>query len=212
TIREMRKALRERDRELAQLRKQAPQRIADPGPKPTLAGCDFDEDRFDAEYAEWTTRKAEADRAETEAQAAARAEQEAWTHRVEAYKADKLTVRAPDFETAEQEVFDILPDNHKALVMMTGKPAALVYALSQNPAKLADLSKLDPVRAAMMIGKLEDKLTVTKRASPPAPDRPLRGNASLAGGTDKELARLEKEAERTGDRTALIRYRRSLKP
>jgi hypothetical protein len=61
----------------------------------------------------------------------------------------------------------------------------------------------------MQIGKLEDKIKVERRKPLPAPDRPVTGTASLAS-TDKKLAQLEKEADRTGDRTALIRYRKSL--
>lgn len=210
-IRELRRANRELAKKLHQIeRGQQPQRI-EVGEKPTLAACDYDEDRFEAELDSWKQRKAAADRAETEAQERAKAEAEAWQQRAEVYKADKAKLRVPDYADAEGEVFGALSEQHQALILMTEKPAALVYALSRDPAKLEQLSKLDLARAAMLVGKLEDKVTVTTKRKLPQPDRPIRGDAPVSSAAaDKELARLEKEAERTGNRTALIAYRKKL--
>jgi len=209
TIREMRLKLREAQRENAQLRRQVePQRI-ELGPKPTLESCDYDETAFATEFDDWMARKAKADAAEQDTEAQYKAKAEEWAGRVETYKADKARLRVSDYDAAEEDVFSALSEQQQALLMLTEKPAVLIYALAKNPARLEELSKLDPARAALMIGKMEAKITVTSRSKAPAPDRPLRGNAAL-GGSDKELARLEKEAERTGDRTALIRYRKSL--
>lgn len=211
-IRDLRKANRELARKLHErARDEQPQRI-EVGDKPNLAACDYDEDRFEAELQAWHSRKAQAERAETEAQERAKAEQQEWSQRAETYTADKAKLRVPDFDSAEDEVFSALSTQHQALILMTGKPAALVYALSRDPAKLEELSKLDLARAAMLVGKLEDKVTVTTKRKVPQPDRAIRGDAPVsAASTDKELARLEKEAERTGDRTALIAYRRTLR-
>lgn len=209
TIREMRQKLREAQREAAELRKQVKPQVVEIGPKPTLESCGYDEEVFEAEHDAWKARKAEAERAEQEAEARRKAEADKWAERVQTYQANKQSLRVKDYDDAEEEVFAALPEPIQALIMLTEKPAVLVYGLAKNPAKLEQLSKLDPARAAMMIGKLEDKFTVTTRSKAPQPDTPLRGSASL-GGPDKELARLEKEAERTGDRTALIRYRKKL--
>lgn len=211
-IRELRQANRELAKKLHKLeRGQQPQRI-EVGEKPTLAACDYDEDRFEAELDAWKQRKAEADRSETEAQERAKAEQEAWRARADNYTADKSKLRVPDYASAEDEVFSALSEQHQALILMTEKPAALVYALSRDPAKLEQLSKLDLARAAMLVGKLEDKVTVTTKRKLPQPDRPIRGDAPVsAASADKELARLEKEAERTGNRTALIAYRKKIR-
>lgn len=211
-IRELRRANRELARKVHQFeRGQQPQRI-EVGEKPTLASCDYDEDRFEADLDAWKQRKAEAERAETEAQQRSKAEAEAWQQRAEAYTADKAKLRVPDYANAEEEVFSALSEQHQALILMTEKPAALVYALSRDPAKLEQLSKLDLARAAMLVGKLEDKVTVTTKRKLPQPDRPIRGDAPVsAASADKELARLEKEADRTGNRTALIAYRKKIR-
>jgi len=61
----------------------------------------------------------------------------------------------------------------------------------------------------LAIGELKGKLQVTKRKTP-EPDRGLVGNAA-SNGADKTLARLEKKAADSGDRTELIAYKRKLK-
>lgn len=211
-IRDLRRANRELAKKLHHVeRGTQPQRI-EVGEKPTLAACDYDEDRFEANLDAWKQRKAAAERTETEQQERVKAEADAWTKRAESYSADKASLRVPDFASAEDEVFSTLSEQHQALILMTDKPAALVYALSRDPAKLEQLSKLDLARAAMLVGKLEDKVTVTSKRKLPQPDRPIRGDAPVSSASaDKELARLEKDAERTGDRTALIAYRRKLR-
>lgn len=207
-IRELRKANRELQKRVAeQERKSAPQPI-EIGDKPSLASCEYDEERFETELDAWNDRKAK--RAEQDRRAAEKREADGreWAGRMEAYEADKRTIRIADYATAEEEVFASLPQETQALLFMTEKPAALIYALAKNPARLAELSKLNLARAAMTIGKLEGKLHMGTR-KPPNPDRPVRGNAAPVN-ADKELARLEKEAERTGDRTALRQYRAKL--
>lgn len=207
-IREMRRKLREKERRIAELESgQQPKRI-EVGEKPTLESCEYDEERFETALTDWHQRKAKADEQERQEQERAEKEREVWQQRAKAYEANKTALNVSDYEDAEGEVFTTLSEQTQALIMMTEKPAALVYALSRNPAKLEELSKLDLARAAMLIGKLEDKLQMTKRKLP-NPDRPVRGNAAPAS-ADKELARLEAEAERTGDRTKVIRYKRRL--
>lgn len=209
-IRDLRRANRELAKKVHQYeRGQQPQRI-EVGEKPTLAACDYDEDRFESALVDWQQRKAAADRAESEQQERAKAEAEAWQQRAEAYKADKAKLRVPDYADAEGEVFSALSDQHQALILMTEKPAALVYALSRDPAKLEQLSKLDLARAAMLVGKLEDKVTVTTKRKLPQPDRPIRGDASVSVSSGaKELARLKAQAEQSGDYTAYLAAKRA---
>lgn len=208
-IRELRQRMREKDRELAELRRANPKPKVEVGEKPTLESCEYDEERFETALTDWHGRKAQAERQETEQQQATERQQAEWQERAKAYEADKVKLNVSGFDDAESEVFTALPAETKALLLMSEKPAALVYALSRNPTKLEELSKLNLARAAMMIGKMEDKVTVTRRKLP-EPDRAVRGNAAPAN-ADKELARLEKEAERTGERSALIAYRKKLR-
>ena len=88
----------------------------------------------------------------------------------------------------------------------------MVYALSRNPAKLAELAKIkDPFQLTAEIARLEANVTVTRGKKAPAPDRPAGGSGAMPGGVEKTLARLEKEAETNGgDRSKLIAYKKTL--
>lgn len=208
-IREMRRKLREKDRELADLRAGAAPAKIEVGDKPTLESCEYDEERFETALDAWKGRKAKAEQQDREQQERTEREQAEWSKRAQAYETSKASIPVADYADAEKEVFAALPDATQALILMTDKPAALIYALSRDPARLEELSNLNLARAAMMIGKLEDKVQVKKRALP-NPDRPVRGNAAPAS-ADKTLARLEKEAEETGDRTKLVAHRKKLR-
>ncbi len=212
TIREMRAELRKAQRENAELRKKSAPPKVEAGPKPTMESVEYDEDRYDEALLSWQNRKAQAERDAEDSEEAEKKEREATLAKVEAYKADRARLKVPDFDVAEKSVYAALGDQYFGLLMESDKRAALVYALYRDPTKLDELAKLTPLKAAMLVGKLEDKVTVSNRRKPPQPDQPLRGNTNVsAAGSDRELARLEKEADQTGDRTALIAFRKKLK-
>ena len=206
-IRDLRRKLREKDRELAGLRR-APERI-EVGEKPTLESCEYDEERFETALVQWRERKAQADAQTAEQQERAKRQQEAEEGLRSGYEASKASLGVADFEDREAAVIAALPADYDKLLLHSGKGAELIVALSNSPGKLEALAKSNPLEAAMMVGELRSKLQMGTRKAP-QPDRPVRGNAAPAS-ADKELARLEAEAERTGDRTKLIAYRRKLK-
>lgn len=208
-IRELRERNRElvaRNRELEGGRK--PEQI-EVGEKPTLESCEYDEERFETELDDWKARKAKAERIEQEREEEREKQAKVWQQAEADYAADKASLGIPNFEDAEAEVASILPESTRALLLKSGKGAALVAALHASPKTLEELSKLDPVDAAMMIGELRSKVQMKKRARPNV-DRPVRGNAASTS-ADKELERLEKEAARTGDRTKVVQYKRRLR-
>ena len=212
-IREFRRREREKDRRIAELERQAAPKPVEVGERPSLEAFEFDEDAHAEAVEAWIERKAQAKR-ETE-QATKRNETvEAERDKVRtAYMAQRARYPEARFEEAEREVFETLPANIQGGILKLDRAADLVMALHASPSELtalAELAQADPILALVKIGELKGKLQVMRK--PPAPDRDVRGNASPAGGTDKELARLEKEAERTADRTKLIAYRRKLKP
>ena len=205
--------LRERNRELnarlkaAETQKQPEQ--VEVGEKPSLESCEYDEERYETELDAWKDRKAKAERADAMRSEEREKQAAVWSKAQQTYEADKASLAIPNFDEAEAEVAAVLPEEHRALLLKSGKGAALVAALHRSPTTLEELSKLDPADAAMMIGELRSKLQMKTRARP-NPDRPVKGNAASTN-ADKELARLEKEAERTGNRTEVIRYKRKLK-
>lgn len=211
TIRRMREQYEQVRRERDELRKLATKPKVELGARPTLADVDYDEDRFETALDEWKSRKDEVEREERESQEQARKGAEQWAGYVQNYNTAKTQLRVKNFDEAEAAVFTALPEQHQALLMKSGRAAELVAALGNRPAELDALSKLDLTDAAMMVGELRSKLTVTKRKPSAQPDTPLRGNAAVSGVSDRELARLEKEADRTGDSSKLVAYRRQLK-
>ena len=163
-------------------------------------------------------REYDAKKAEVTAQEATEAQKfnrviESYNHDLEAYTARKATIGVPDYEEAEATVVAALSLEQQAVALQAANdPAALVVALSRSPAKLAEIAKIDnPWKLSAAIAKLEGSVKVVTRKKGPALDRPTKGSASMAVSTDDKLAQLEKEAEKTGDRSKIVAYKRELK-
>lgn len=213
-VKHLRDELRRVSRERDDLRKVAPQvKAIEVGEKPTLAGCDYDEERYEAELDQWKGRKAAAEQQAEEAQKAQKQIADAWAEELQGHHQKKAALKFKDVQEAEDVALAALNDVQQAVIVKAAENSAMViYALGKHPAKLAELSKItDPIKLAVAVSKLEGKMTVTKRGGPPEPERIARGGTPAAGGKDKELERLEKEADRTGDSSKLIAYRAKLK-
>lgn len=207
---ELRRVARERD----DLRKVAPQQQPiEVGEKPTLAGCDYDEEAYEAELDQWKGRKAAAERQVEEAQKTQRQAAEAWNQELQGHHEKKAALKFRDVQEAEDVALASLNDVQQAVIVKAAANSAMViYALGKHPAKLAELSKItDPIKLAVAVSKLEGKMSVTKRGGPPEPERIARGGAPSAQGSDKKLDDLEKKAQRTGNWDDYFAYKRSLK-
>lgn len=187
------------------------------GEKPTLEGCGYDSDQFEVELLEWNERKRQHDEQAKKQQEEQEQVQKGWEEKLQSYEAKKsiLKQKAKDFDDAEQTVRDVLDVNQQGIVIYSEKPELLVYNLGHNPEKAKQLAAIkNPLEFAFQIGKLEARIDAqmkTQTRKPQTnPERKPSGSAPLAT-TDAKLAALEKEAERTGDRTKLIAYKKSLK-
>ena len=80
--------------------------------------------------------------------------------------------------------------------------------LDKNILCIIVITKL--AKFAAELGKLEKDLKVSKPTKPAPADTNLRSNAAPSS-SSKKLAGLEAEANRTGDRTKLIAYKKSLR-
>jgi hypothetical protein len=88
-------------------------------------------------------------------------------------------------------------------------PALVIYALGKNPKKAAELAKIeDPVKFAFAVAKLEKELKVTNRKAAPAPERMVSSTGRVSGAVDSTLERLRAEAEKTGNYTKVLQYKR----
>lgn len=220
-IRNMRKREREKDRklrqaerELEQLRKaQQPQTaIPELPPKPTLESCDWDEQEFEKKLIDWQKAAGEVEKTKAQQQE----QQQALIREAEAkrtaYREEAKKLKAKDFADAEEEVVSIFDQARQSILLeASDNPALLVYALGKNPAQLERLSKITSLaKFAAELGKLEKDLKVSKPTKPAPADTNLRSNAAPSS-SSKKLAELEAEANRTGDRTELIAYKKSLR-
>lgn len=215
-VKDLRKADREKSKRIRELEQEKVEReraqqpgAVKLGDKPTLAGCDFDEDRFETELTGWHEKKRATDDLASKQRKEQEDAQAAWQGKLSSYDAAKAALKVDDFEDAEAVVLEQFSQTQQAIIINgADKPEQVVYALGKNPAKAKELAAIkDPVKYAFAIAKLETQLKVTPRKAPPAPERVVRGTAA-ASTSDTQLAKLEAEADRTGDRTKVAQYRR----
>lgn len=219
-VKELRKSQRELARENRELKARLESTASTEtkpvqlGPKPTLDGCEYDSERYEAELAAWFERKRDAELAEQRARDAQEAQERDWRAKLEAYGKAKAELKVRDYDEAEdavQSLFDVTQQG----VMLEGaeNPALLVYALGKSPSKAKELAAIkSPVKFAFAIAKLEKELKVSTRTKQaPAPEKTVSGTARISGSVDSNLERLREEAARTRDITKVVAYKRQLK-
>jgi len=215
-VRELRKTNREDKRRIRELEdklnatKAAETKPAALGKKPTLEDHDYDTEKFEQALTAWYDRKREADQAAAQAEAAQKEQQKVWQAKLDAYGKAKAELKVKDFDDAEavaQDVFNVTQQG----IMLQGaeNPALVIYALGKNPKKAKEISTItDPVKFAFAVAKLETQLKVTQRKAAPPPERTVQGTGRVSGAVDSTLERLRAEAERTGDMTKVLAYKR----
>lgn len=214
-VRDVRKTNREQAREIRELKAKLATpvvtQVAAVGAKPTLAACDYDEDRFDTELTQWHERKRNADADDQKKRDEATNAQKAWQTKLESYATQKGSLKVKDFEDAEAQAQEVLSVTQQGVILSGAEnPAIVVYALGKNPKKAKELASIsDPVKFAFAVAKLETQLKVTPRKTAPLPESTVRGSARVA--QDATLTRLEAEADRSGDRSKIAAYRAQLK-
>lgn len=216
-VRELRKSNRDKDVELRRLREQIQTATQQPavvvGQKPTLEASEFDTERFERDLEAWHERKRAADDEQATKRTAAESAQKAWQARLDNHSKLKGELKVKDFDDAEAILESVTSVTQRGLIVHGAENSALVfYALAKNPAKLKELASItDPVKFAFAVAKLETQLKVTPRKAAPLPERTVRGNASVTGTTDSKLEALRAEADRSGDRTKVAQYMKSMK-
>lgn len=213
TIRHLRDRLKELGRENAELRKPKVETSEDPGPEPTLEQYEWDEEKHRQATIEWARKQVAHETRRVKTTEEQEAQIAATRARIEE---EKRALGKPDVEEAFEVVQDSLTEQQQSILVNTvdaGNTAKLVYALRKNPVRLAELASItDPVKFIKEVTKLEASLKIVRRRAAPEPEEIERGSGqSSTPKVDKELERLEKEAERTKDRSKVIAYKRKLK-
>lgn len=214
---ELRRINREKDRELRELRAKVAGsvKVEAPtlGPRPTLDDPDveFDEGKFATKLENWIEQKRQVEGKQKQAQDEAQKQTEGWNNKIKSYATERETLKGEAFEEAEAAVVSTLSEIQQGIIIQaTTSPAKMVHALGMSPKKLAELAAItDPVRFAVEIGKLEVKMGSIGKRTPPNPETPITGTTRAT--SDSVLERLRAEAERTGDNSKVIAYKRSLR-
>jgi len=186
------------------------------GPKPKLEQFDYDEGKFDEALSKWYDTKRQVDAAQDEQRVANEARQRSQDERLRAYAKEAAELRVKDFQEAESEVVSMLSVEQQGILLAGAtKPAALVCALGRHPIKLQQLAQIkDPVRFAFAAAHLEKELKIMSRtATKPAPEGRISSSAGApaAGGGERKLEQLRAEAEKTGDYSKVVAYKRRMK-
>jgi hypothetical protein len=211
-LRKQHRELQKRNRELEAKLNQAPetQKAQEVGKKPTLEDFDYDAERYEASLAEWFERKRQADEQVAKLQAERDNQAKEWQAKLEGYSKAKAELKVRDYDEAEDITKDTLNVVQQGVILQGAEnPALLVYALGKNPKKAKELASIsDPVKFAFAVAKLETQLKVTNRKAAPPPEKTVQGTGKVSGTVDSTLDRLRADAERSGDYSKVMAYKR----
>lgn len=217
-VKDLRKSHRELLRENRELKAKGPAAAVPMKPmlpsRPQLSEFDYDEDKFQAAMDGWYAKKSEIDNFEANQKAAQQeAHKQVETTRT-AYQEKAKALKVSDFKEAEEEVINTLSEVQQGLILQGADSAhLLVYALGKNQKRLAELAAIkDPVKFAFAAAKLEKDLKTSNRKSEkPAPEAVVRNTGAAIVGSSKTLERLRDEAQKTGDMSKVMAYKKQMR-
>lgn len=218
-VKDLRKKEREARKRIKELEAQVQQakpadKPIEVGAKPKLADFDYDEDQFESAVEQWHERKRQVEQQQASKQAEEEQAQQAWQTKMQSYEERRQTVAAKvrDFEEVEEAAKDKLtPTQQGILIHAAENPELIMYHLGKHPNKAKELAEItDPIQFAFAAAKLDSQMKIQTRKPSTQPERKPSGSAGLAGAVDQKLVQLEAKAAKTGDRTELIKYKKSL--
>lgn len=218
-VKDLRKKEREARKRIKELEAQVQQakpadKPIEVGPKPKLADFDYDEDQFESAVEQWHERKRQVEQQQAAKQAEEEKAKQAWQAKMQSYEERRQNVasKVRDFEEVEEAAKDKLTATQQGiLIHAADNPELILYHLGKNPKKAQELSEItDPIQFAFAAAKLDSQMKIQTRKPSTQPERKPSGSAGLSGVVDQKLAQLEAKAAKTGDRTDLIKYKKSL--
>lgn len=216
-VRDLRKSHRElqkQNRELQErLNAAQPAKQQQLAKKPELADFDYDTEPYEKALEKWHEQKREIEANERRRQEQQQAVHAAWQNTLNNYTKAKSELKVKDFDDAEDVVKDTLSVVQQGIIVQGAKNSAVViYALGKNPKKAKEIASIeDPVKFAFAVADLENKLRVSPRKAPPPAEKTVSGTAPISGSVDSKLAQLRRDAEKTGDMSKVLAYKKMLK-
>lgn len=218
-VKELRREAKEGKRRIKELesqlsQNQKPQEVV-LGEKPTLESVGWDSEEYETKLAEWYEQKRSHDDQERKKQAEQENATKAWQEKLSNYEVKKNAVKTKvrDFDEAEELAREVLNETQQGILIHGAKnPELIIYHLGKNPEKAKELAGIkDPIQFAFAAANIDAQIKVQTRKPQTNPERKPSGSASLSNVIDSKLESLEKEADRTGDRSKVIAYKKSLK-
>lgn len=220
-VKELRREAKEGKRRIKELesqlsQNQKPQEVV-LGEMPKLEDYGYNED--DPEYKKaienWAEQKVKLNDQERKKQAEQENATKAWQEKLSNYEVKKNAVKTKvrDFDEAEELAREVLNETQQGILIHGAKnPELIIYHLGKNPEKAKELAGIkDPIQFAFAAANIDAQIKVQTRKPQTNPERKPSGSASLSNVIDSKLESLEKEADRTGDRSKVIAYKKSLK-
>jgi hypothetical protein len=220
-VKELRKANREKEKKIRELEQKLNQQTTPEkkreilGKKPTLEDHDYDAEKFEAALSDWVIQKQRVERQIEEEKKAEQDQIFAWNKRLQEYEKAKAELPVEDYDDAFNKVSQLFNQTQLGIIVQGAEnPALVMYALGKKPEKAAELAKLsDPVKFAFSVARLQGEIkmgNVTRKSPPPPPETRIVSGTGRSN-VDKNLEALEREADRTGDRTKVYEYKRQLR-
>lgn len=207
------KRIRELEDKLREL--EAPKVIeAIPEPKLDDPDIDYDPEIYKVRLLKWNKEQEHVEEQKKQKLAQEEQSRKDWEEKVAAYEKAKKELKVVDFEDAEESVKSIFNKTQLGIIVDgADKPEILIYALGKHEVKAKELAAIShPVKFAMAIAKLEEKLKVTQKKAPPPPEKFVSNTGTKSNGSgDSTLDRLRAQAAKSGDYTKVVEYNRSKK-
>lgn len=215
-VKNVRKENKQLKRELKELKKSKDVKTEEDTPlraRPKLEDFEYDEDQFGDDLDKWVEEKQSFNASQKSKKDEVAAQTKVWETRMSEYDEGKSSFNDDSYTEAETNVSDALDATRVGLIVDAfGSGAAKVVSyLGNNEDKLKELAAIKSLtQFTVAITRLEGKMTTQKRNIKPKPERRIKGGTPAPSGS-KTLEQLEKEADRTGDRSKIVAFKRQQK-
>lgn len=217
-VRDLRKSHKELQRKVKEYEAERQRATAAPqapvvGKKPTLEDHDYDAEAFEVALESWHEQKRAVQDFEQKQKSAQEQAQKEWNERLAKYGQAKQASRIANYDELESAVQEQLsPTQQGIIINLVSDPVKMIAGIGGNKAQLDKFAKIsDPAVFIYELGKLETQLKAQPRKAPP-PERTVAGSGGVSGGAiGDQLARLQAEAEKTGDYSKVFQYKNQKK-
>ncbi len=182
------------------------------GARPKLEDFDYDEDAHEEAVVAWIEQKRALETQTTARDEAARQAQEKFNTQQRAFEDGWSALRVTGKDAARAKVEDTFDPTQQAMLIKAarGNGAGLMLYLGTSTASLEKLKGLvnDPAEFIAEAAVMAKEVKVERRKPATTPIEPVRGGTGGAAKGDARRARLERDADTSGDYSALVKYDR----